>query len=323
MEIELAEAGPPGDSAHSYETALVLFRSGNDRLAHQAAKNLLERVPGHAGGMVLLLATAGGCGDEVTIGSALVGISGHFGRLLSIPEVHELFDSDLLAPVTRSQTFRAVFAPLLRKVQLETCDSADRATVRSIQEAVRDATVNSVLLGAPAFRAQPERSGRRALCLVDTATGETAGTLRGDLDLLVVGRGTEANIRLAHPSVSRRHLQIKQREEGWLVQDLSAAGGTLLNGKPVGDGWTFVQEGDELRVGHVTLDLLAVEDVAAPPPDEDQPAPSPYREDPTSREPVDPRRATPPTPPRAAAGEALGPGAPRPTSPEAARAPVR
>src|SRR6185369_10173578 len=168
-----------------FERALVLFRSGNDRLANQAAKAVLDCAPDHVGGMMLLLATAGGCGDDDTINEALLTISEHYPRLLAIPEVLDLLQSDLMAPVVRSQAFRTVFAPSLRVARGQLCDDADRQMARLVvQEAVRDATVDAALAGAPAFP-EPRPDAGGALHLVDPSTGVSVGSLEGHGEYLL------------------------------------------------------------------------------------------------------------------------------------------
>lgn len=247
-----------------FERALVLFRSGNDRQANQAAKVLLERAPGHVGGMMLMLATAGGCGDEATINEALLAISEHYQRLLAIPEVLDLLQSDLMAPVVRSQAFRTVFAPALRIARGQRCDDADREMARLvIQEAVRDATVEAALAGAPLFpEPRPDPGG--ALHLVDQSTGTAVGSLDGGGEYTL---GRAGIIQVDHPSVSRRHLELQNREGTWFARNVSRTNPGLLNGLPMGNGWSAIREGDELKLGPVCLGVLAGENVFLPPPE--------------------------------------------------------
>ncbi|MGH8046603.1 MAG: ATP-binding cassette domain-containing protein [Chthoniobacterales bacterium] len=64
----------------------------------------------------------------------------------------------------------------------------------------------------------------------ETAVGIAPVVLR---DGLVLGRSAEADILLPHPSVSRRHLVIRARENkrGWVVEDLGSKSGSYLNGR--------------------------------------------------------------------------------------------
>jgi ABC-type multidrug transport system ATPase subunit len=50
-------------------------------------------------------------------------------------------------------------------------------------------------------------------------------------DGLILGRAPEADIVLPHPSVSRRHLEIRRKARGWTAEDLGSKSGTFLNGR--------------------------------------------------------------------------------------------
>ena len=78
----------------------------------------------------------------------------------------------------------------------------------------------------------------------DTAIGIEPVALR---DGLVFGRAAEADVLLPHPSVSRRHLVVRAKRGGWVVEDLGSKTGSFL------DGRLFQREtltyGDILAVG--------------------------------------------------------------------------
>jgi hypothetical protein len=72
---------------------------------------------------------------------------------------------------------------------------------------------------------------------------------------LVLGRAATCAIRLADPSVSRRHAELRPLGTGrWIVQDLGSTNGTLLNGRPVLEA--PVAPGDELLLGDLRTRLL-------------------------------------------------------------------
>lgn len=50
-------------------------------------------------------------------------------------------------------------------------------------------------------------------------------------DGMILGRAPEADVMLPHPSVSRRHLEIRRKEGGWTAEDLGSKSGTFLNGR--------------------------------------------------------------------------------------------
>ncbi|MGH3932205.1 MAG: DUF3662 and FHA domain-containing protein [Pseudonocardiaceae bacterium] len=67
----------------------------------------------------------------------------------------------------------------------------------------------------------------------------------------VVGRGQDAQFRLADTGVSRRHLEITWDGQVAMLADLGSTNGTTVNGTPV-QTWQLV-DGDVIRVGHSSL----------------------------------------------------------------------
>jgi ABC-type multidrug transport system ATPase subunit len=62
----------------------------------------------------------------------------------------------------------------------------------------------------------------------ETAIGIEGVALR---DGLVFGRSAEADVVLADPSVSRRHLALRRGRDGWEIEDLGSKSGSWLNGR--------------------------------------------------------------------------------------------
>jgi pSer/pThr/pTyr-binding forkhead associated (FHA) protein len=52
-------------------------------------------------------------------------------------------------------------------------------------------------------------------------------------DELVVGRQSDADIVLNHPSISRCHSKLTRGPEGYGLTDLQSAHGTLVNGRRI------------------------------------------------------------------------------------------
>ena len=67
----------------------------------------------------------------------------------------------------------------------------------------------------------------------------------------VLGRGTEADIRLPDTGVSRKHADVQLDGDTVAVQDLGSTNGTLVNGRRVGFQELF--DGDVIRIGHSVL----------------------------------------------------------------------
>jgi len=68
---------------------------------------------------------------------------------------------------------------------------------------------------------------------------------------MVLGRHSEADVRLPLPDVSRRHCQFTFHAGAWHVRDLKSLNGTFVNGQPVEEA--PVCHGDTLRVGGFTF----------------------------------------------------------------------
>jgi len=76
----------------------------------------------------------------------------------------------------------------------------------------------------------------------------------------VVGRGTEADIRINDPGVSRRHIEFEVAGAGdqlqLRVRDLGSTNGMLVDGHRVASAG--LQDGSEVRVGNTTLIVRVV-----------------------------------------------------------------
>ena len=67
----------------------------------------------------------------------------------------------------------------------------------------------------------------------------------------VIGRGTEADIRLPDTGVSRKHVDVVLDGGTATVEDLGSTNGTLVNGRRVSR--LALADGDVIRIGHSVL----------------------------------------------------------------------
>ena len=67
----------------------------------------------------------------------------------------------------------------------------------------------------------------------------------------VVGRGTQANIKLGDDGISRRHARILVEGKNVRIEDLGSANGTLVNGAQVKDA--LLRDGDKIQLGSTTI----------------------------------------------------------------------
>lgn len=78
--------------------------------------------------------------------------------------------------------------------------------------------------------------------------------------LTIIGRKSDADIRLDHPLVSRQHVHIVREADGFHVVDLQSLHGTYLNGDRVQR--SRLQSGDKLCLGEDGMELVFLEDEA-------------------------------------------------------------
>jgi pSer/pThr/pTyr-binding forkhead associated (FHA) protein len=74
---------------------------------------------------------------------------------------------------------------------------------------------------------------------------------------LVVGRGTEADLRINDPGVSRRHVEFMVNGDDLEVVDLGSTNGMLVNGSKVGRAG--LRDGTEVKIGHTTMTVRVTE----------------------------------------------------------------
>src|SRR5688500_11681219 len=68
---------------------------------------------------------------------------------------------------------------------------------------------------------------------------------------LVVGRGTEADLRINDPGVSRRHLELEVSIDGVEAVDLGSTNGVLVDGSKVARA--RLRDGSTIRIGHTEM----------------------------------------------------------------------
>jgi hypothetical protein len=74
---------------------------------------------------------------------------------------------------------------------------------------------------------------------------------------LVVGRGTDADLRINDPGVSRRHIEFRQNDRHVEVHDLGSTNGMLVNGQRVTS--SLLDDGTLVRIGSTDLVVRIVE----------------------------------------------------------------
>ena len=70
---------------------------------------------------------------------------------------------------------------------------------------------------------------------------------------VVLGRDTDADIRLRDPKISRRHCEISEIHGELLVRDLGSTNGTFVNGVRIDQ--TVLRPGDKLTLGRSRFEV--------------------------------------------------------------------
>ena len=95
---------------------------------------------------------------------------------------------------------------------------------------------------------------RRQTAITDIAT-VTVDDMNHDVALrgeqIIIGRLSDAQIRLSDANVSRRHAAFMKLEDGWAIEDLESTNGTRLNGRPVTRA--RLHDGDVVEIGLTRL----------------------------------------------------------------------
>jgi pSer/pThr/pTyr-binding forkhead associated (FHA) protein len=124
-------------------------------------------------------------------------------------------------------------------------DATPRAERKADKQARREAQSRS-------------RAGRRPRgepTYVAVLDGANAGeTVSLDEAPILVGRGTDAAIRLDDDYVSTRHARIARSGEQWFIEDLGSTNGTYIGSHRLTQP-TILQLGSTVRIGKTTLEL--------------------------------------------------------------------
>jgi len=75
------------------------------------------------------------------------------------------------------------------------------------------------------------------------------------VNLYVIGRSEEANLRIDDPSISRAHARIDGDEQSWTISDLDSINGIVINGTRRDD--YLLKSGDVIELGIVKLRFVA------------------------------------------------------------------
>jgi hypothetical protein len=147
----------------------------------------------------------------------------------------------------------ALTAELERTVR---ATAADRGWLVHGPIAIQIGTDPSVGRGSIRCTAESQPGNLRAWAELVEHRGDRSFAI-GD-NRALVGRASEANIKLDEPEVSRHHAVLFREAEGIWVMDLQSANGSTVNGREISSEPYPVGSGDMLSFGPATFALKVV-----------------------------------------------------------------
>jgi pSer/pThr/pTyr-binding forkhead associated (FHA) protein len=104
-------------------------------------------------------------------------------------------------------------------------------------------------------RVKPAKRPRGAPTHIAIVEGANAGEqVSLDEAPVLIGRGSDAGIRLDDDYVSTRHARIASSGDQWFVEDLGSTNGTYIGSHRLTQP-TILQLGSKVRIGKTTLEL--------------------------------------------------------------------
>ncbi len=137
---------------------------------------------------------------------------------------------------------------------------------------------------------------------------------------MTIGRSAGNELVLADPEVSRRHVRVLRRADGYAVEDIGSTNGTFVNGQRISH-LTLLQDGDTIDLGD-TVRLRFVSPRAVPPAAPEPPVTISERPTEMLAAPPYPVAEAPRPMPAAAYAPPVAPAMPAPPPPVMPAAPV-
>ncbi len=157
-------------------------------------------------------------------------------------------------PVTDEQVLQADDPRPQRVAQLPSSSTGARRAVKKIEEHIPTSIFDTE--ADQEMQAEYGVSGaeyKPAFLYVERGPG-AGQLLEVKQGTVVVGRASVSDLRLQHPSISRRHTQLKRQGEQFFVKDLGSQNGTFVNKQRIATE-VEVKPGDSIALGNAVLRL--------------------------------------------------------------------
>lgn len=97
-----------------------------------------------------------------------------------------------------------------------------------------------------------ESLGPRLVC--STLTGKSK-VIPLKVEKLIIGRSNEANLKLTHPSISRKHCVIEKQKSAYFVRNISTTNPLFVNDKNISEQRLYT--GDQIRIGTYSITFIS------------------------------------------------------------------
>ena len=144
------------------------------------------------------------------------------------------------------------------RMRFEGVNDLTTGTFRIRSGVIRGSTVEGGEIRQPASDLPQPRGGDfggRPRLIVSTDDPNGGGRQQRTYDLVtattLLGRGTDCDLRLVDPGVSRHHAELRVEEGEVVLVDLGSTNGTFVNGQPIKH--VVLTDGTQVTLGRTTL----------------------------------------------------------------------
>ena len=118
---------------------------------------------------------------------------------------------------------------------------------RDFDETTKFEAQTMVLTGRPA-----QASGPRLVCTNSAGKSRSFSLTK---DQIVIGRSSEANLKLVHPLISRKHCVVEKRNNSFFIRNISTTNPVIFNDHDISEKRLYA--GDEFKIGTFSVTFVS------------------------------------------------------------------
>ncbi|CUS49000.1 MAG: ABC-type efflux pump hybrid permease / ATPase [Idiomarinaceae bacterium HL-53] len=151
----------------------------------------------------------------------------------------------------------AIDSPVVSSLHLKIDRAADGSWHARDNNSTNGTYLNSPHNRMNEFRLEPGQTiyvgsykllSDRILSVLKADSVEKVGRIKVSQDNVIIGRNPDADVYVAHPSVSWRHAKLTKSGENYVIEDLGSTNGTYVNGVLIKNP-TQLRKNDEILLG--------------------------------------------------------------------------